>query len=120
IDATPRFPLTSAELVHFCGRVAREMEVEIAATLDGSLKRPPVQPRTAMHLRIVDPAACFVAPKTSYFLASDLSFSGSAGASAVSTTALGWLLSRRGQQATSNIFHDSRSVVFPFPSTSSK
>ena len=120
IDATPHFPLTSAELVHFCGSVAREMEVDIEATLDGSLTRPPVQPRTAMRLRIIDSAACFVAPKTSYFLASDLSFIDSTGASAVSTTALGWLLSRRGQQATSNVFHDSRSVVFPFPSNSSQ
>src|SRR6202035_1305065 len=28
IDATPHFPLTSAELVYFCGSVAREMEVD--------------------------------------------------------------------------------------------
>ena len=120
IDATPHFPLTSAELVYFCGSVAREMEVDVQATLDGSLKRPPAQPRTAMSLRVIDSAACFVAPKTSYFLASDLSFIGGSGASAVSATALGWLLSRRGHQATSNVFHDSRSVVFPFPSNSSQ
>ncbi len=96
------------------------MQVDIEAGLDGSLKCPPAQPRTAMRLRVIDSASCFVAPKTSYFLASDLSFIGSAGASAVATTALGWLLSRRGHQATHNVFHDSRSVVFPFPSNSQR
>ncbi len=120
IGETPHFPLTRDELIRFCGSLAREMQVERAADLDGSLKRPPAQPRTAMPLRVIDCAACFVAPKTSYFLASDLSLIGSAGGSAVASTALGGLLSRRGHEATSNIFRDSRSVVFPFPSNSSQ
>jgi very-short-patch-repair endonuclease len=120
IDATPDFPVNAAELQRFCGSLAREMKVEIGASLDGSLKPPPAQPRKESALRIIDAAACFVAPKTSYFLASDLDNIGTPGRDSVALTALGWLLSQRSHQATSNVFHDSRSVFFPFPSNASQ
>jgi hypothetical protein len=98
----------------------REMQIEIRARLDGSLARPPAQPRSNSNLQIIDCAACFVAPKTSYFLTSDLEAIGREGNESVRDTSLGWLLTRRGDQKTSNVFHDSRDVVFPFSSNMSQ
>jgi hypothetical protein len=42
------------------------------ATLDGRLAAPPVEPSGLDGLRLIDQAALFIAPKTSYFLVSDL------------------------------------------------
>ena len=55
------------------------MQIELQADLEGTLKKAPAQQRSSMPLRIVDSAACFVAPKTSYFVASDLSLIGARG-----------------------------------------
>jgi len=79
IDATPGFPLTTVDLQTFCKSISREMQIELQADLEGTLKKAPAQPRSSMPLRIVDSAACFVAPKTSYFAASDLSLIGARG-----------------------------------------
>lgn len=120
IDVTPQYPLMAADLRHFSESVAREMNVSIRARLDGQLAPPPTQPRAAAQLALVDNAACFVAPKTSYFLASDLEHIGKAGGESTANTALGWLIGRRGHEPTSNIFADSRKVFFPFPSNPSQ
>ena len=121
IDATPGFPLITSDLQMFCKSISREMQIEVQANLDGTMKKAPVHPRSSIPLRIVDCAACFVAPKTSYFLASDLSTIGAReNALSLAETAVGWILSRRSHQPTSNVFRDSRSVVFPFPSNTSQ
>jgi hypothetical protein len=70
---TPEFPLRMDALKRFVESLNREMKtVSTIARLDGSIASAPTQPRSATPLSLVDNAACFVAPKTSYFLASDL------------------------------------------------
>jgi len=120
IDATPSLPLTETALREFCESVVREMKVVINGRLDGRLSSPPSQPRTETGLAIVDNAACFVAPKTSYFLVSDLEHIGRQGESRVQQTSLGWLLGKRGNQPTSDTFGDSRKVYYPFSSNQSQ
>lgn len=120
IDATPQYPVSEAELRHFSESVAREMRVSVSAHLNGCLVPPPDQPRTAAPLVITDNAACFVAPKTSYFLVSDLEQIGKAGTESTVNTAFGWLIGRRGHEPTSNTFSDSRKIFFPFPSNPSQ
>lgn len=120
IDLTPPFPLTERSLKDFAAHLAREMQVTIAGQLNGTLGKPPSQPRAAMPLRLMDNAAIFIAPKTSYFLTSDLEEIGRQGDEPVRETALGWLLGSRGNQQTSNVFQDSKKVYFPFSSNASQ
>lgn len=121
IERTPAFPLRTEELRTFVDALGREMSTDgTACRLDGTLCQPPTQPRTRMALTVVDNAACFVAPKTSYFLASDLVEIANAGADAVAQTALGWLIGNAGSTPTSNRFEDSRGVFFPFGSNKSQ
>ncbi|HYL76251.1 MAG TPA: AAA domain-containing protein [Bryobacteraceae bacterium] len=120
IDATPHFPLVAAELRQFAESVMREMKIAIRARLDGQIAPAPTQPAAESTLAIIDNAACFVAPKTSYFLASDLELISKTGATSAPGTALGWLIGRRGAEPTSNVFEDSRRVHFPFPSNASQ
>jgi len=121
ISETPEFPLRIEELRRFVDSLNREMRtVSTSACLDGSLASTPVQPLGALQLALADNAACFVAPKTSYFLASDLVQIGKAGAEAVAATALGWLVGGHGATPTSDVFADSRRVCFPFVSNASQ
>jgi hypothetical protein len=89
IESCPELPLTSESLKFFCGAVARELSVRIQANLTGTLNPPPPTPTQKMDLTIVDNAACFIAPKTSYFLVSDLETIGRTGAASVAASALG-------------------------------
>lgn len=120
IEATPEYPVSPAALASFCAELARQMKVETRGQLDGRLDEPPGQPRSGSWLALVDHAACFVAPKTSYFVASDLREIGSAGGDTVATTALGVLIGERGNEPTSDVFGDSRNVFFPFISNPSQ
>ena len=81
IERTPELPLTCGSLREFCESIARELGVRIEARLDGTLNTAPAQPRSQMQLTVVDNAACFIAPKTSYFLVSDLENIAHAGSS---------------------------------------
>jgi len=120
IEQTPEFPLTCGSLREFCEAIARELGVRIAARLDGVLNAAPAQPQSQMRLTLVDNAACFIAPKTSYFLVSDLEDIAQAGASAVASTALGWLVGKRPSEPTSDRFEDRRKLFYPFPSNPSQ
>ena len=120
IESTPILPLTQSALKEFCDSLMREMKITINGRLDGSLCSPPAQPRTEISLAVVDNAACFVAPKTSYFLVSDLERIGEQEGNRVEQTAVGWLLGKRGNQPTSNMFWDSRKVYYPFSSNLSQ
>jgi AAA domain-containing protein len=121
ISETPEFPLRIDALKRFVESLNREMKtVSTGARLDGSIAPAPIQPKVAMALSVIDTAACFVAPKTSYFLASDLTEIARAGAEAVAATALGWLVGSQGATPTSDTFADSRRVYFPFPSNASQ
>lgn len=73
IEATPAFPLRQGALETFGDVVCRELPtVHREASLDGRLSDPPEEPRQGEFLALIDQAALFVAPKTSYFLTNDL------------------------------------------------
>lgn len=73
IEATPAFPLRDGALEHFGDVLCRELPaVHREASLDGRLDDPPDEPKQGEFLALIDQAALFVAPKTSYFLANDL------------------------------------------------
>jgi very-short-patch-repair endonuclease len=120
IERTPEFPLRVDELRTFVEALSREMKTASIGKLDGTLVAPPSQPRAMMTLTLLDNAACFVAPKTGYFLASDLAQIAKAGAGAAAQTALGWLIGSAGATPTSDRFEDSRRVYFPFGSNRSQ
>lgn len=120
IETCPELPLTQGSLISFCGSVARELEVLIGAKLNGGLNPPPSMPKQNMGLTIVDNAACFIAPKTSYFLVSDLEAIGRSGAPPVATSALGWLIGKRPPEPTSDKFTDRRKLFYPFFSNASQ
>jgi very-short-patch-repair endonuclease/KaiC/GvpD/RAD55 family RecA-like ATPase len=120
IDQTPSLPLTSAALASFCGNVTRELSLRVLAGLDGLIKKAPSQPTSAMELTIVDNAACFIAPKSSYFLVSDLEKIGRDEPTKVGSTALGWFLGKRPSEPTSDRFEDRGKLFYPFPSNPSQ
>ena len=120
IESAPELPLSSSTLRTFAESVAREMKIAVNGRLDSTITSPPTHPRANMPLTVVDGAACFVAPKTSYFLSSDLKYIGSAGVAGVSQTALGWIVGSRGEEPTAETFGDSKRVYFPFPSNPSQ
>ena len=120
IERTPEYPLRLDELRTFGEALSREMKTTSTGKLDGSLGSPPTQPGRTMDLTLVDNAACFVAPKTGYFLASDLAQIAKAGNDAVAKTALGCLIGKAGAAPTSNRFEDTRRVYFPFGSNRSQ
>jgi hypothetical protein len=68
IERTPEYPLRLDDLRRFGDALSREMKTKSTGRLDGLLGSAPTQPRGTMDLAIVDNAACFVAPKTGYFL----------------------------------------------------
>jgi hypothetical protein len=115
IDATPSFPLSQADLSRFMDAFSRELPtVELRAALDGRLGAPPEMPRSGSWLAVVDSAAWFVAPKTSYFIASDLDEIGEGSGEGASITALMSLLGPKG--ASTEDFAERRKVYFPFSS----
>ncbi len=119
IDETPNLPLTNDSIRAFCSSATRELGLNLEARLDGLLDKPPAYPNAAQSLKIIDNAACFIAPKSSYFLVSDLERIGEAPA-AVAGTALGWLLGKRPSEPTSDRFDDRGKLYFPFPSNPSQ
>lgn len=73
IAATPPFPVSDDALAKFVDVLVRELpSVERRARLDGRLEEPPEEPKSGEFLALTDQAGLFVAPKTSYFLTSDL------------------------------------------------
>lgn len=122
IADTPSLPLDEASLRDFCDRLKvelKDLDLHIGGRLSGHLASPPKQPRSGDRLAIVDNAAVFIAPKTSYFVVSDLERIGEE-ASLDAGTALGTLLGQKADQPTSDVFDDDRSVVYPFPSNKSQ
>jgi len=122
IDQAPTLPLTSESLQSFCSAVCGELQtldVSLDAKLDGQIRSAPAEPRSGRFLSVVDCAAVFVAPKTSYFLVSDLEQIGSE-AALDPQTPLGVLFGEASDRPTSDDFTDERSVVFPFESNPSQ
>jgi very-short-patch-repair endonuclease len=118
LEQTPSFPMTAESLRTFVGVLCRELpELRIDASLDGSLTAPPSEPRSAEPLCIIDQAAIFVAPKTNYFLRSDLDEIATAAGD--NCGALVPLVAGPGDEAQVDITNeqiDSARIVFPFPS----
>lgn len=126
IDATPPLPLNKNGLEHLADTLKREFNyIERAdAMLDGRLAPPPVEPRGAggTRLWLVDQAALFIAPKSGYFLTSDLDRIGDT-ADTVPASALAPLLVRPGAEAQADLDAtrvDSARLFFPFPSNRSQ
>ncbi len=119
---TPPLPLEGDSLERLVEALTREFRYVQRgdAALDGRLVAPPEEPRGAADLGmwLVDQAALFIAPKTSYFLVSDLERIERADGTA-STSALIPLLDGPGAQAQVDLSTDrvdSARLFFPFPS----
>jgi very-short-patch-repair endonuclease len=121
MEATPELPLTPAGLERLVEVLRREFQdVSLGdASLDGRLVAPPSEPRSGPDgLRLVDQAAIFIAPKTSYFLVSDLEHIGVQDG-AVKVSALAPLLGGPGAEAQVDFDQDQidgARIFFPFPS----
>ena len=124
IEASPAIPLERAGLTGLVAAVSREFpSVDCGhAALDGRLDPPPAEPSGPSSLRVVDQAALFIAPKTSYFLVSDLEFIGENGAGE-GGSALEPLLAGPGSDAQVELDEEEVAgarVFFPFPSNRSQ
>src|SRR5262245_54345871 len=89
IDATPSLPLGEGDFLRFVDVLIHALGIARAnARLDGSLASPPAMPTRGDGLWLVDQAAVFIAPKTAYFLASDLTEIGRRGGSGLTNGCL--------------------------------
>jgi len=120
LESTPQFPLGPHGAKVFAETLHREVpDIELIATLDGSLAEPPPRPNSGTFLRIVDQAALFVAPKTSYFLTSDLNAIAESQEQPIEDSALNSLLTGAGNEAIAEIDPvgaDAVSTFYPFQS----
>lgn len=121
---TPSFPLGRAGASEFATELGRELpEVAISSILDGRLSAPPVMPNSGSYLELIDQAALFVAPKTGYFLTSDLESISGAEDQRVSEMALAALIAGAGSQAQAEFepdAEDAAPIYYPFPSNRSQ
>ena len=120
IEKALDLPLTESALRSFCDSVVRELQVVCNATLDGALTSPPRMPTGASPLKILDVGALFIAPKTSYFLVSDLEAIGKANIDDVARSSLGWMIGKRPPEPTSDAFSRNAKTFFPFSSNPSQ
>ncbi len=122
IEATPAFPLRADALNRFVDVIRRELpSVEVSAGLDGRLAEPPEEPKRGEFLALIDQAALFVAPKTSYFLTSDLE--GIADLDGSDCGALAPLIVGAGDEESAEFGLeelDGTSIFYPFPSNRSQ
>ncbi len=87
--------------------------------MDGSLSEPPPRPNSGTFLRLIDQAALFVAPKTSYFLTSDLKSIAGKQDEGEDDAALTTLLTGAGTEAVAEFdteSEDEASIYYPFQS----
>jgi len=120
VEQAPEYPVADGDIRALCEILRGDFDVQIQGLLDGRLLAPPDQPRSGSWLAVIDAAACFIAPKTGYFLASDLDAIGKEPSEDVAFTAMAALLGRKGDDEASNIFEDDQRVVFPFQSNPSQ
>ena len=116
--AVPGLPLTMASLRAFLDVLQRELpQVTLSGTVDGRFVEPPSAPG-GNGLRVIDCAGVLVAPRASYFLASDLD-SISEGADLTPANTLVPLLAGAGAEAQIDITREREAaaqVYYPFPS----
>jgi len=126
LEATPPIPLDAESLARLVNSVTREFNYVSTgnARLDGRLVAPPSEPRGGGNqgLWLVDQAALFIAPKSSYFLVSDLDRIGQAG-DTIQSSVLATILGRPGGDAQVDLNDDAvdrARLYFPFPSNRSQ
>jgi hypothetical protein len=121
MDTTPELSVNQASLERLVEALIREFRsvTRADAMLDGRLVPPPAEPRSGPDgLWMIDQAAYFIAPKTSYFLVNDLERIGITDG-AVGASALVPLLGGPGAEAQVEIDRDQidgARLFFPFPS----
>ena len=124
VEATPPFPVESDALRAFVTVVARELHCDDSgATLEGRLSNPPQEPRARLSATVIDQAAIFVAPKTSYFLTSDLDLIAKGDESKAHESGLPTLITGAGADPQDEITDeeiDGKVIYFPFPSNRSQ
>ncbi len=120
MEATPMFPLTHEALDAFLEIAIHTLGIgRQGARLDGALSAPPPMPTRAQGIWLVDNAAIFIAPKTAYFLTSDLAQIGEQGPTNLRPSCLAGLLSRAGAEPQVDVTVkdlDRRRTYYPFPS----
>lgn len=118
MECTPSLPLAIESLREFVDVLCREIpRLNVDAALDGRLESPPGEPRSGEPLRVIDQAALFVAPKTNYFLRSDLNEIAESAESEFG--ALAPLITGAGDESQVDIDDrqvDAAKIFFPFPS----
>lgn len=120
IEKTLDLPITAPALLSFCDSVVRELHLVCNAALDGRLTSAPRMPSRPTPLEILDVGALFIAPKTSYFLVSDLEAIGKADINDVGRSSLGWMIGKRPPEPTNDAFPRNAKTFFPFPSNPSQ
>jgi very-short-patch-repair endonuclease len=124
IARTPELPVRAEPIRHLLNEIRAQFPYvdPSTATLDGRLSGPPAEPHSGDGLWVIDQAALFIAPKTGYFLASDLDHIGSMTDEAAQS-ALAPLLAGPGSEAQVDIDPirlDTARIYFPFPSNRSQ
>lgn len=124
LERTPPFPLGADGATGFAEDISRELpSVVLSARLDGVLSSPPSTPNSGSYLELVDQAALFVAPKTDYFLSSDLERISATDSDSLADTGLLPLIEGAGAQPQAEFETDAEhktSIFYPFPSNRSQ
>lgn len=124
LERTPPFPLGADGAAGFAEDVSRELPtVVMSARLDGSLSPAPPMPNSGSYLELVDQAALFVAPKTDYFLASDLERISATDGDPLADAGLLPLIEGAGAQPQAEFetnAEDTTRIFFPFASNRSQ
>lgn len=120
IDATPSLPLGTEDFRRFIDILVHALRIDRGnARLDGTLTAPPAIPTRSDGLWLIDQAAIFIAPKTAYFLVSDLATIGKQGATGLGNSSITSLLGRADGAPQVDITAadlDRKTVYYPFPS----
>ncbi len=124
LENTPQFPLSIGGAAEFSQHLSRELpDIDLEANLDGRLGDPPPMPNSGSYLKIVEQAALFVAPKTGYFLTSDLEAIAEEADIESADTALFRLVAGAGDEPQAEFeqgAEDSSPIYYPFQSNRSQ
>ena len=124
LEYTPEFPLGHGGAAEFTEHLSRELpDMALKTRLDGRLVDPPTMPNDGSYLELVEQAALFVAPKTGYFLTSDLEAMATETEKEPEETAWMRLVAGAGDESQAEFedgAEDSTSIYYPFQSNRSQ
>ena len=124
LEYTPEFPLGNGGAAEFGQHLSRELpSLALNASLDGRLVDPPTMPNSGSYLELIEQAALFVAPKTGYFLTSDLEIIAEEADIESEDTALIRLVAGAGDESQAEFeegAEDTSSIYYPFQSNRSQ